>query len=326
MILVIILVITCIVMIILIFYFIYLLIKFSGTEKPEFNINYFRDKEYIKYPPIIVGYLYNKKVKEEYFIATILDFVCKGYIKLEKSANEKDYIFTVLKKIKTSPIESYILKIFFNKDFLDIGVKQSLLQFKKIMKNEKRFGNLGRIKRNISTAIREEFDSKEEVKKITRSTNIKNILICYILFLVAFIFLAIENGGTTEWGMTLGILTFNYILFSIGLLSVKEAVLGVASWSTAIIIMAIIFNTFLYVHFLPILFLLLAIIAVIILFDDTLQRKKTKLANATEMIKGLRRYIIDYSNIKEYDLERVYLWDEYYIYAIVLNVKKLDNF
>ena len=54
-----------------------------------------------------------------------------------------------------------------------------------------------------------------------------------------------------------------------------------------------------------------------------IQRKKTNLVNACEMIKGLKKYIIDYSNINEYDLYNIYLWDEYYVYAVALNIKHI---
>ena len=63
--------------------------------------------------------------------------------------------------------------------------------------------------------------------------------------------------------------------------------------------------------------------ALIILLDDMLQRKKTNLANTCEMIKGLKKYIIDYSNIDEYDIDKVYLWEKYYVYAVALNIKKI---
>ena len=54
-----------------------------------------------------------------------------------------------------------------------------------------------------------------------------------------------------------------------------------------------------------------------------LQRKKTNLANASEMIKGLKKYINDYSNISEYDLRHIYLWNKYYVYAVAMNIKKI---
>ena len=63
--------------------------------------------------------------------------------------------------------------------------------------------------------------------------------------------------------------------------------------------------------------------AIIILFDDMIQRKKTNIANAYEMIKGLKKYIIDYSNIDEYDIYNIYLWDKYYVYAVALDIKKI---
>ena len=90
------------IIILLILYFIYLIIRFSGTAKSEYNLQYFRDNEYIKYPVIIVGYLQHRKIKTEHFIATALDFVQKGYIKLEKSENEQDYLFTIIKEIKAT--------------------------------------------------------------------------------------------------------------------------------------------------------------------------------------------------------------------------------
>ena len=82
----------------LIIYIIYLIVKYSGTEKSEYNLQYFRNKEHIKYPALIVGYLDNKTIKVEHFIATVLDFVCKKYIDVTKSRDGSDYIFTIKKK------------------------------------------------------------------------------------------------------------------------------------------------------------------------------------------------------------------------------------
>ena len=130
----------------LIIYFIYLIVKYSGTEKPEYNLQYFRDKEHIKYPAIIVGYLDNKTIKVEHFIATALDFVCKRYIDVRESEDGTDYIFTIAKDIKASNIEFEALKSFFNSEHLEIGSKQSLNQFKKIMKNEKNLEIMERLK------------------------------------------------------------------------------------------------------------------------------------------------------------------------------------
>lgn len=72
-----------------------------------------------------------------------------------------------------------------------------------------------------------------------------------------------------------------------------------------------------------VIFLTLIIMAIIILFDDMLQRKKTNLSNTYEMVKGLKRYILDYSNIDKYDIHTLYLWEEYYVYAVALNIKKI---
>lgn len=176
----------------LLLYFIYLLIQYSGREKPEFQLQYFRDNEYIKYPPIIAGYLNDRRVIERHFIATILDFVLKGYIKIESTKDNMDYIFTIINKIEASDIEIRALKIFFNND-LKIGTKQSLEHFKQIMKNEKLFGNYGKIQRSFNKKIREYFDKKQDIKKITQNTNIKNISLCYFLFVIICYSLKIIN-------------------------------------------------------------------------------------------------------------------------------------
>ena len=182
----------------LIIYFIYLIIKFSGTEKPNYNLQYFRDKEHIKYPAIIVGYLDNKTIKVEHFIATALEFVCKRYIDVRESEDGTDYIFMITKNIKASNIEMEALKIFFNSEYLEVGSKQNLNQFKKIMKNEKKLGNYGNIKRVFNSSIREYFDTKQEVKKITKNTNKQNILLCYVLFLITFFVLTANVEGVTD--------------------------------------------------------------------------------------------------------------------------------
>lgn len=317
------------IILLLIIYFIYLIIKYSGMEKPEYNLQYFRDKEHIKYPTIVVGYLDNKSVKDEHFTATVLDFVCKGFVKVEQSENKTDYIFTIIKRIEATALEAEALKIFFNTSFLEIGTSQSLNQFKKIMKNEKIFGNYGKIKRHFNNEIREYFDKKQDVKKITRSTNIKNILLCYFLFLIICYSLILEVEGFASVNRyiipIIFLSTLAFSLFLGTLTFIKSSLLGSCSWSTSVIATSFFLNTLflIYTQLALWVFLILVTMAIIILFDDMIQRKKTNIANAYEMIKGLKKYIIDYSNIDEYDIYNIYLWDEYYVYAVALDIKKI---
>lgn len=315
---------------VLILYFIYLLIKYSGTEKPEYTLQYFRDNEYIKYSPIIVGYLNKGKVEEEHFIATVLDFVTKGYINVDKTDDNKDYIFTIIKNIEASEIETETLEIFFNEN-LRKGLQQTLKQFKLIIKNEKIVGNYGKLKRKFNKEIREFFDKKEDVKKITKKTNIKNIIICYVLFIISSFIVAMceDSFEIQNTVLLLLISTISFLLFLATTSSVKYTILGNFSWILPIMVTVIFTQTMLIlflileIHNISILFVVLTLMAIIILLDDMLQRKKTNLANTCEMIKGLKKYIIDYSNIDEYDIEKVYLWEKYYAYAVALNIKKI---
>ena len=317
-----------IIILLLIIYFIYLVIKYSGMEKPEYNLQYFRDKEHIKYPIIVVGYLDNKSIKAEHFIATVLDFVCKGFVKVEQSKDKTDYIFTIIKGIKATKFEMEALKIFFNSSLLEIGTTQSLNQFKKIIKNEKIFGNWGKIKRHFNSEIREYFDKKQDVKRITRSTNIKNILLCYFLFLIICYSLIVKFKGFASINsiiLSIFLTTTAFYLFIVVITIIKSSLLGGLSWSISIIATAFFINTIFFIYFDLALWMvfILVIMAIIILFDDMLQRKKTNIANAYEKIKGLKKYIVDYSNINEYDIYNIYLWDKYYVYAVALDIKKI---
>ena len=83
--------------------------------------------------------------------------------------------------IKASNIEINALKIFFNSEYLEVGSKQSLNQFKKIMKNEKIFGKYGNIKKAFNSLIREYFDTKQEVKKLLK-IQIKKIYYCAMFY------------------------------------------------------------------------------------------------------------------------------------------------
>lgn len=119
----------CIIFILLV-YFCFLLYKYSGMEKPEFDLEYFRDSKNIAYSPIIAGYLNKKTIKIEHFIATVLDFVIKGYIEMYGPSENSDYIFTINKTLEGTDFEIKTLRIFFNNN-LSIGSTQSLNHFKK---------------------------------------------------------------------------------------------------------------------------------------------------------------------------------------------------
>ena len=314
----------------LLIYFSYLLSKYSGRENPEYRLEYFRDEENIEYSPIIVGFLGKRKVGEKDFIATVLDFVIKGDISMKKTI-DNDYIFTIIREIKGEPIEIRALEIFFN-EYLNIGVKQSLSQFEIIIKNEKIFGNYGKIQRSFNKEIREYFDKKQEVKQITRKTNIKNMILCYILFLIAFFTLrAISEFSYSSDPVVIFMAgTTIYLFFILAITFIKQFLLGNCSWilpilTTFLALQAVTIGTSLVntnYNFVLILLLMITM-GIVIIFDDMLQRKNTKLANACEMIKGLKKYIQDYSNIDQYDLYNVNLWNRYYIYAIVLGINKI---
>ena len=119
--------------------------------------------------------------------------------------------------------------------------------------------------------------------------------------------------------------TIAFLLFMVVVTVIKSSLLGMFSWVPSIIITLFFLNISSFIcmiiGWMPVFILIL--MAIIILFDDMIQRKKTNLANACEMIKGLKKYIIDYSNINEYDLYNIYLWDEYYVYAVALNIKNI---
>ena len=42
---------------------------------------------------------------------------------------------------------------------------------------------------------------------------------------------------------------------------------------------------------------------------------------------GLKNYMLDFSNLKEYDIPQLVLWEEYLVYATMMNISKevLDN-
>lgn len=316
---------SCIIILILIIYFIYLVIKYSGMENPEYNLQYFRDNECIKYPALVAGYLDKKSIKDEHFIATVLDFVCKDFVKVEQSKDKTDYIFTIVKSIKATNLEIEALRIFFNSSLLDIGIKQSLNQFKEIMKNERRFGIFGKIRRHFNSEIRDYFDKKQDVKKITRKANIRNILLCYFAFIIICFSSLTTLAGKGNAIPSFSACTTAFLLFIVTITFIKYSLLGNSSWTPSIMAVALFINTLFFIYFDYILWIIfvLVIMAIIILFDDLLQRKKTNIANAYEMIKGLKRYIIDYSNIDKYDIYNIYLWDKYYVYAVALNIKKI---
>jgi len=309
-------------------YLFFIIAKYSGTEKPDYKLEYYRDKENIKYPPIIAGYLINKEIKQQHFIATVLDFVAKGYIKLEPSSDKSDYIFTIVKNIRATEIETTALEIFFNNE-LSIGLSQNLKQFHTIMRNEKIWGHYNSMKNYFNSLIRDFFNYSQEVKEISHNTNQKNIFICYIIFLISCFFLVyiaeniISNILILAFFGSIAFLIFLFILSII-----KFSILGIFSWVPSLISICFVIPIFLLLFsaspiFGFFLFIIVVLMATIILFDDMLQRKTTSLANAYEMTRGLQKYIKKYSNINEYDLCSVYLWDQYYSYAVAFNIKKL---
>ena len=158
---------------------------------------------------------------------------------------------------------------------------------------------------------------------------VKNIFISYLLFVIVCYTLSFLNTNSSIVQPFI-VSTVTFILFVITVSFVKYSLLGNFTWILPILVTCIFTQTLVVLldtigvnNNLIIILFILIIMAIIILFDDMLQRKKTNLANAYEMIKALKRYIIDYSNINDYDIYQIYLWNEYYVYAVSLDVKKI---
>lgn len=301
------------VIIILVGIFIY--IKYTRTEKIE-KQKYVREIPANLEPELLQTIYYGEVCKDAFWI-TFLNLVKLGVYRIEKTVNEvgretKKIIF--IKKV--DGLEEHQEKVI---SIINGFMEDNSIDLEKLKAKFKRSSSSGYKKFKDALMSRKEslFGEETKIPKMVKTFLYVGIAILVILISIVSAILAEEKGIVMGIVMFLGITTIIYtaifqsikfdtftiffMLFHCGMFQMANVMMLISA-GTGI----------LYIPY-ALLFILIQIISRITIYSkEELQIR--------EQLKGLRRFIQDYSMLEEKGLEHITLWEDYLILAIALNL------
>ena len=280
---------------------------------------YYRDIPYNLEPELLQRIYYGKKCKDSFWIA-FLNLVKLGVYKIEETTNEvgkrvklityKEKDIQQLKEYQKSLINT--INGFFEKDKNSIELEKLNAKMKK---------STGSGYKTFISRIEEEIegyfgDNKKGSKK---PYNLSIILMIIMVVVIGLISIKTQSIMSMMIIMFLGITTLVYSkLFS-----------TLSSNLFTILFMAIHFTAFestiiamLKISGIELLYIPYIILFVFIQYTQRIKKQSKEEREIREQIKGLRRYIRDYSKISEKNLESIVIWEDYLIIAIALKINK----
>ena len=289
----------------------------------EYNVEkykYYREIPYNLEPEILQRIYYGKITKNAFWV-TFLNLIKKGVFKVEKTTNK---------------LGKETEKIIFEDDNTELKeyqkvVKKQIKAFFSTKKNEIDMLKL-QAKMKVSkpknySKFKEELDSEVEgivgeVKKVPKKIIVfLAINMATLVTLITILsFITNNNGIGIGIAMFLGItaviytMFFTFIPFSISMV----VFFGIHFTAFQSANIAMLIQAGIGIMYIPYILLFILMQYVIRIKKSSKEERKIK-----EQIKGLRRYIKDYSLLSEKDeINQITLWEEYFILAIALGLNK----
>lgn len=297
--------------------------KYDKEDKIE-KVRYFREIPYGIDPAIMQAIYYDGKIKKSSYWVTFLDLVRKGVFKLEKYTNEygteTQKITNLKSNVKLDEHQRIVKRAVIscmnaNEDSID------MLKLNSKMKKKSGFGYTTYVK-EIKAKIQEMFG--EETKSPKKLKIVMSILMVLLILIIAFC--AAKTGVESSHESAMGILMFlGFITF------IYSVIFASITLDSAFTVVFLIFHCGAFQ--IGILSMMVSIgigllyIPYILMFITLQYSMRTKKypksqLEMKEKIKGLRRYLRDYSLIKDKDTEDLILWEEYFIAAIALGLNR----
>lgn len=291
--------------------------KYDKENKVE-KIKYFREIPYGIDPAIMQAIYYDGEIKKSSYWVTFLDLVRKGVFKLE------DY---------TDEYGTESQKIIFVKDLENLNKYQQLVKLKIInymdpntnsidmlklsakMKNSLGVGYIS-YKNKIKEKMKEMFG--EEDKSTSKLKFVMSILMAVLILII--VFCAIKTGKDSDGNigilMFLGMITFIFsIIFSA--MNLDNALALVYGGVFQICILSMMNSLGVGLLYIPYILMFITL-----MYSTKMKKYSKSQMEMKEKIKGLRRYLRDYSFIKDKEVEDMMIWEEYLIAAIALGLNR----
>ena len=262
---------------------------------------------------------YGKKCKDSFWIA-FLNLVKLGIYKIEETTNEvgKKVKLIIYQEKDIKGLKSYQKSLidtingFFDKDENSIDLEKLNAKMKRSTgSGYKKFTN------KIEEQIEGYFGDNTKASK--RPFTLSVILMIIMIIIIGLIAIKIEPMMAMMIIMLLGITTLVYSIFfsTLPLTLFTILFMGVHFSAFEGAIIGLMTTSGLGELYIPYI-----ILFVFIQYTQRIKKLSKEERKIREQIKGLRRYIRDYSKISEKNLESIVIWEDYLIIAIALKLNK----
>ena len=305
-----------------------LIIIYIITRIKKHKKTYYRDTDNL-IDPVLAEAVIDRKINAKNLImSVIVEQISKNNIILENDE------LTLIKLDDKSKIKKQIIQLFFIKEGQTITIKD----ISKAFKNSTTIDSIIDLFKNI----------KKKITKILYSSNIydekkktilKFIRIVSIIFIIAvvlyFTYLLFNHKFVLSSLIVLLIIgVIVYFVFKKSYLIREFTVLSIPIIYFAIMIFGLIIVSFMpnkanFISLTEIIYMGITVLANILIVALSKKHVFTKKGLIEyEKIKGLYDYLVDYSLIKERDINSVVIWDKYLVYATAFGItsKVTDKF
>ena len=298
---------------------IYLYFKFDKEYKVEKH-HYYREIPHNLTPEILQTIYYGKIQKNAFFI-TFLNLIKKGVYKITKTQNEigKETQLITYNEHNSAILEEYEdevkkrINTFFNKGENSID----LLKLKQKMKYS-------------SKSFYRDYTKKINIKReglFGEKQKLNNKVTKYLVILmVALVLIMVAIAFFEEPGIAIGILMFLAITTTVYSLAFKSIELN----AFTIGFFAIHCGMFQFANIMMlveagegVMYIPYALLFILLQYAYRIERTSIEERQVREELKGLRKYIKDYSSLSEKDdIQEIALWEDYFIMAIALGLNE----
>ena len=293
--------------------------KYDKEYKVE-KYKYFREKPYNLEPEILQRIYYGKNTKNAFWI-TFLNLIKKGVFKIEKTTNE---------------VGKQTEKIVFNENGQKLKEYQEIVrdQIKRLMGTGKTSIDMLKLEAKMRTstsnwyskftkALNAEYEGLfGEIKKAPKKliTTLAISMAALIALITVMSFITSPDGIGIGIAMFLGMTALVYSIFFATVGSFLPALIFIIFHCGAFQI-----GNFMMLSQAKLAFMYIPYVLLFILIQYVIRVKKNckEERQIREQVKGLRRFLRDYSYLSDKeDVMEIALWEDYFILAVALGLNK----
>lgn len=302
----------------LILFWIVIYFKYDKELKVE-KQRYYREIPHDLEPELLQRIYYGKKCKDSFWIA-FLNLVKMGIYKIEETTNQvgKKVKLIVYQEKENAKLKDYQISLIDTiNGFFDSN--ENSIDTEKLNAKMKRSN--GRGYKKFVDKLEEQIESYfGDSSKASKTPFMISIILMVIM--IAFIgLMAMQTNAGMASGiiMFLAITTLVYSVFfskmKWNMATIIFIMMHFSGFAIAIIFMMISSN-------IGIMYIPYIVLFIIMQYAQKIKKLSKEESEIREQIKGLRRYLRDYSKIEDRSLDSMIIWEDYLIIAIALKLNK----